>query len=335
MTGPDGSARESAAARATAAQPAAARLLVLGSANRDLTVAVERLPRPGETLLGGTLASGPGGKGANQAASAARAGGHPVFIGAVGNDPAGDDMADDLAHAGVDVTHLGRVDRPTGVALITVAGDGENTIVVAPGANQALDRQTVSAAVAALASPGGVLLAQLEVPLDVVAAAARVAVDAGARFALNLSPFRAVGAELLALCDPLVVNETEAAALLGRDSLLGGAADARADQSGDAPDADTLADAAADAVVELAARARSAVITLGGAGAVWSDGRVTARVPSRPVTVVDTTGAGDAFVGALCAALVRGSELGAAVEAGVVAGGEAVQYHGAQPPREG
>ncbi|BAU31878.1 ribokinase [Microcella alkaliphila] len=290
-----------------------ASLIVLGSANTDYTVVVDRHPQPGETLLGGDVVVATGGKGANQALAAARSGAMPVFVGAVGDDAGGHAMLDALGAGGVDVSSVARFsDAPTGVALITVSRDGENTIVVAPGANGRLDADAVATTITELAGPGTVLLSQLEVPLGVVHAAARAVVGAGGRVALNLSPARDIPDELLELCDPLVVNESEARAV-GASSF-------------------TDVEGALSAAQSLASRCRSVIITLGGDGAVWCDAAASGHVAAPRVEVVDTTGAGDAFVGAVCAELADGAELAAAVAAGVRSGAAAVQWRGAQPP---
>lgn len=287
-------------------------LIVLGSVNRDLTVVVEHHPAAGETVLGGDAVAGTGGKGANQAAAAARSGVTPTLIASVGDDDAGRGLLAELSASGVDTSEVQRSDSPTGVALIVVAA-GENTIVVAAGANARLEAAPTAERVRALTTDGTVLLAQLEIPLEVVEASAGAAVSRGGRFVLNLSPYRPVSAELLALCDPLVVNETEAAALVGRE--IDGV------------------DAATAAARELAGGIRSVVLTLGGDGAVVARGTDAWHEPAPTVTVVDTTGAGDAFVGALSAGLATGDDLATAVRSGIVAGAEAVQYLGAQPPR--
>ncbi len=305
-------------------EPMSASLVVLGSANIDYTVAVERHPRPGETVLGGDVVTATGGKGANQALAAARKGGAPVFLGAVGDDPGGRQLLEALTDGGVDVAVEVVAGAPTGVALITLARDGENSIVVAPGANGRVSAAPVVERLRALAGTGTVLLAQLEIPVDVVAAAAAAVEEAGGRVVLNLSPSSPVPDALLALCDPLVVNESEVSDLVGE------------------PIADPAA--AAAAAVALLERCRSAVITLGGEGAVFASraddgsaaaaGAVSAHRPAPRVEVVDTTGAGDAFVGALAAELAHGRSLEKAVESGIAAGAEAVQWLGAQPPRD-
>ena len=295
-----------------------ASLIVLGSANTDYTVLVERHPQPGETLLGDELVVATGGKGANQALAAARSGAMPVFLGAVGDDGNGRQMLDALGSGGVDVSSVAVVDdAPTGIALITVSRDGENTIVVAAGANARVNSHEVEAATRAVAGPGTVLLAQLEIPLPVVVEAATIIEELGGRTVLNLSPSREIPDALLALCDPLVVNESEAHDLTG---LTIGSVDE--------------ATAAAAALLD---RCRSVVITLGGDGAVFAVPGASGHLPAPRVTVVDTTGAGDAFVGALCAELAESgasTELRAAVERGVAAGAAAVQWLGAQPPRD-
>ncbi|MET1043067.1 MAG: ribokinase [Microbacteriaceae bacterium] len=289
-------------------------LIVLGSANRDLTVLVPRHPLPGETLLGSTLVTSTGGKGANQALAAARAGMTPLFLAALGTDAGGDELLAGLADGGVDVSGVVRVaGEPTGIALITVSEQGENTIVVVPGANAAIDLTTTAAAVSAASAPGTVLLAQLEIPLDVAQAGAVAVRDAGGRFVLNLSPAQSVPADLLRLADPLVMNETEASLVAGEPV--------------------TSPECAASVAASLLGLSPSVVITLGAAGVVLADAHGVRHVPAQKVTAVDTTGAGDAFVGALAARLADGHSLDDAVLAGVAAGAATVQHVGAQPPR--
>ena len=288
-------------------------MIVLGSASRDYTVIVDRHPNPGETLLGGDIITGSGGKGANQAVAAARATVRPVFLGSFGDDTTGHELIADLAAHGVDVDHVTVTrDAPTGVALITVARSGENSIVVAAGANAHLDPDATAAAIRSLAGPGTIILAQLEIPLVTVIAAADAAAERGARFVLNLSPSQPIPASLLALCDPLVVNESEAAGIAGIPVA-------------------TVSDAMLVAQ-ELLSGSKSVVITLGGEGVVVATADGVVHSPAEKVDVVDTTGAGDAFVGALAASLALGSDLHAAVARGTAAGALAVQHLGAQPP---
>jgi ribokinase len=288
-------------------------LIVLGSASRDYTVVVDRHPNPGETLLGGDIVTGSGGKGANQAVAAARATVRPTFLGSFGDDTTGHELIADLSAHGVNVDHVAITsDAPTGVALITVARSGENSIVVAAGANAHLNADDTASAISDLAGPTTIVLAQLEIPLATVIAAADAAAERGARFVLNLSPSQPVPASLLALCDPLVVNESEASAIAGIPVA-------------------TVGDAIAVAQ-ELLHGSKSVVITLGGEGVVVATTEGVVHSPAEKVSVVDTTGAGDAFVGALAASLALGSDLHAAVARGTQAGAFAVQHLGAQPP---
>jgi len=287
-------------------------LVVVGSLNADLYVEITALPRPGETISGCNAAMRPGGKGANQAAAAARAGVRPVFVGAVGSDSVGGDVLTDLEARGVDVSHVLRASEPTGVALITVSPDGENSIVVAAGANASLDPAATAATVAQLAGADAVLLAQLEIPAEAVSAAASEIEKVGGRFVLNLSPSRYVSPKLLAFADPLILNETEASDLAA--SAIDGPADA-----------ETVAR-------RLLATSRSVVITLGADGVIVADANGVSHLESERVKVVDTTGAGDAFAGALAATLASGGTLTDGVKAGIAAGAAAVQHLGAQPP---
>jgi ribokinase len=273
------------------------RVVVVGSANVDLVVEVPRPPRGGETILGGRLRRHPGGKGANQAVAAARAGGaDTTFLGALGEDEAADLLLTSLRGAGVRTDLVERADAPTGTALISVAPDGENAIVVAPGANDLL---RLGAAQAERIAGADVVLAQLEIPLDVVTAAA-AARRSGALLVLNAAPSRELPDDLWAAVDVLVVNEHEAADL-------------------------------ALAPEELLKRVPSAVVTLGGAGClVLERDQEPVRVKGISVDVVDTIGAGDTFCGVLAAALARGSGLADAASQACVAGALAVTRPGAQ-----
>jgi ribokinase len=275
-------------------------VLVVGSVNADLVVRVDRRPAAGETVLGSDLATYPGGKGANQAVAAARLGGKVAFLGRVGTDGQGDFLREALAGDGVDIGHLITTPGPSGVALITVGPGGDNSIIVSPGANGRVRAADVTAAVPLFAAASVVSL-QLEIPLDAVLAAARTAAAGGARVVVNLSPPAAVPDELLALCDPLVVNEHEAA-------FLG----------------------ATDPIGLLARGPRSVVITRGARGAVVADGAGVTGVPSPRVEAVDTTGAGDAFTGALSVRLARGDDLPTAARFAVRVGAAAVRRPGAQ-----
>ena len=293
-------------------------LIVLGTVNRDHVVFVEKHPLPGETLLGHSYETGTGGKGSNQAVAAARAGAPVMFVSAVGDDSAGAEMLADLKAKGVDasrVTHI--ASKPSGVALITVSADGENSIIVAPGASAVLDASRVSETVSGLVTPGSVLLTQLELPLPVVEQACLAAHESGARVVLNLSPVAEISEALLAACNPLLVNAGEAAALAQMPC-------------------DTV-EQALEAADALAKRCHSVVVTLGGDGAIAADDRPARHFAGFEVPVVDTTGAGDSFAGALAAALLDGALLDGAtlddaVGSGIAAGALTVQHVGAQPP---
>jgi ribokinase len=289
---------------------AAGSVLVVGSVNADLVVGVDRRPGAGETVLGSDLATFPGGKGANQAVAAARLGASVAFLGRVGTDSFAAFLRGNLKREGVAAGHLLAVPGPSGVALITVDPAGDNSIIVAAGANALLTAEGVEAARAAFEA-ARVVCAQLEVPVAAVEAAARLAAAAGARFVLNLSPARAVPPALLAAADPLVVNEHEAGFLLGEAPPGPGGA-------------------AASAAALLARGARSVVVTLGADGAYAADAGGGAHVRSPRVAVVDTTGAGDAFTGALAWRLSLGDALPAAAALAARAGAAAVTARGAQ-----
>lgn len=283
-------------------------LLVVGSANADLVIGVERRPAAGETVLGGDLAVHPGGKGANQAVAAARLQARTALLTRVGDDGHGRLLLDSLRAAGVDTVGVLVGGAPTGVALITVDPSGDNSIVVSPGANGRLRPEDVRTATS-LFHASKVVSAQLEIPLETVVEVVRNLAP-GSRFVLNPSPPRELPAEVLAACDPLIVNEHEARVILG---------DARV---GDDP---------ADwARLLLAKGPRSVVVTLGARGALVCDGSGTALVPSVKVDAVDTTGAGDAFTAALAWRLGVGAGLAEAAAYAARVGAAAVTRRGAQ-----
>jgi ribokinase len=286
-------------------------VVVVGSINEDVMLRLDRPVRPGETVTAHGVERRPGGKGANQAVAAAAAGAEVTMLAAVGDDPAGKRMIADLRHHGVNTEWVRTVAGvSTGTAYITVTPDGENTIVLDPGANRVVDAAAVAAAWPAL-PPASVLLSLLEIPLDGVMAAVRLAVETGMRPVVTLAPAQPVPAELLSGLDPLLVNEHEAAFLLQAADLNG----------------DVLG--AARELLRLGPR--SAVVTAGAAGAAVAAGTTARLLPAvRVAEVVDTTGAGDAFAGALAAALARDADLGAAVGAGLRAGACAVQRIGAR-----
>lgn len=263
---------------------------VLGSLNVDVVVRVARHPMPGETLLGGDPVTGFGGKGANQAVAAALAGGRVRMLGAVGDDAEGRAYRERLARFGVDVSGVRTVPGPTGRAFIAVADDGENTIIVSPGANAAVGAEDVGALRPAR---GDVVLLQLEVGLDAVAAAARTAHDAGARVVLNTAPFAILPADVLELADPVVANASEAAQLAA-----------------------------------AGLRPPQLLVTRGEQGSGWGGTDVAAGAVDR---VVDTTGAGDTYCGALAAALAGGAGREEAMRAASDAAAASVSRSGAQP----
>lgn len=283
-------------------------VVVLGSANADLVVEVPRRPSGGETLLGSDIHLFPGGKGANQAAAAARAGARTRFLGCMGPDAHAEFLRGHLAAAGVDVAGVRTDDRPTGTAMILLTPDGENSIVVSPGANYSIDIEMVEE-LADVWTSADVLVVNLEVPLATVTHLVGRAAAAGVRVLLNAAPAAHLDREVLQACDPLVVNEYEARIVLGNEGES------------------TFARLAADL---LEAGARSVVITLGAGGAVVGDGEGIEPFPAYRVDAVDTTGAGDAFVGATAAELARGAGLREAVRFATAMSAIAVRSKGAQ-----
>jgi len=269
------------------------RVVVLGSLNVDLVTRVERHPKPGETVVGSGLARLAGGKGANQAVAACAAGAPVLMVGCVGADEVGSAYIARLSAIGIDVSGIRtQPDRVTGHALITVDETGENSIVVVPGANAELTVDDLE--VLGSVGPGDIVLLQLEVPLSVVAAAARRGSARGARVMVNLAPYAALPADVVALADPAVVNEHEALMLADSEAMPA-----------------------------------SLVVTFGAAGAAWDGDQIIGPVVEESA-VLDTTGAGDAFCGALAAALVAGAGRGFALQAALAAGAEAVKHVGAQ-----
>jgi ribokinase len=276
-------------------------VVVVGSANVDLVVRADRIPRPGETLIGESYDEYPGGKGLNQAVAAARSGSHVAFVGALGVDDAGRRLREVTAADRIDTSSTPSIEKvPSGRALITVVAGGENTIIVVPGANDLVDGRD--------APVGSVVLAQLEVPMAAVIAAFTDARGRGATTILNPAPAAALPDQLLRLTDVIVPNEHEIDLIGGVDALL-------------------------------AAGVRTVIVTRGAAGAdVTSAAPTRARgeptttsYPAIEVEVLDTTAAGDAFCGALAARLAAGDEVDDAVRWAICAGGLATTRHGAVP----
>ena len=287
---------------------------VLGSLNMDISVTVPRLPEPGATVLGSAARFTPGGKGANQAVAAARLGASVRMAGCVGDDDFGRQLLAALGEERVDTGGVRTVTGvPTGLAMISVDPAGENLITVAPGANHEVGAGEVAAAAS---SPSDVLVICAEIPVPAIKTALARASRAGARCVLNLAPAPPEAAAIVADgVDWLVVNETEAAAVLGRK-------------------VEGLADAAEAAAGLLAAGARHAVVTAGAHGAALAPSTGAEGAPltieAFGVEAVDTVGAGDTFVGALAVALAAGVRPAEAVRAAAAAGATAVTRHGAQ-----
>ncbi|MFP4440777.1 MAG: ribokinase [Chloroflexaceae bacterium] len=289
-------------------------ICVVGSLNMDLVMRTPHLPAPGETVSGGPFATHPGGKGANQAVAAARLGAAVAMVGRVGGDAFGARLRTELAEAGIDIRQVVTLpDVASGVALIAVEASGQNSIIIAPGANGALTPADVEAAGPTITA-AQVLLLQLETPLPAVQRAAELAHAAGTLVLLNPAPAQPLPAELLAQVDYLIPNEQEAALLLGEAI---------------ATDAD-----AAGAAQRLCAQTGvgGVVITLGAQGAVLAQAQTEPQfVPAHSVEVADTTAAGDAFVGAFAVALAEGRTPAEALRWGNAAGALAVTAAGAQP----
>lgn len=285
-----------------------ASIVVVGSVNADLVVRTPAHPAPGETVLGSSLQVLPGGKGANQAVAAARLGADVALVGAVGSDEFAEPATAGLRSAGVDLSGLAQVPGPTGIALITVSDDGENTIVVVPGANTSVDADAVRRHEQLVAGADVVVL-QGEIPPSGIGQAARLA---RGRVLLNLAPVLELPDDVTRLADPLVVNEHEALRFLGI-------------HEGEPHDV-------VRALVDIGPR--SAVLTLGARGALVAEllgprAEVT-EVPAPKVDVVDTTGAGDAFVGALAWRLATRDTLREASALAAQVGAEATTVQGAQ-----
>jgi ribokinase len=313
----------------------AGRVIVVGSVNVDLVITGTRLPRPGETVSGGSFAQHDGGKGANQAVAAARLGARTQFVGAVGDDGLGAAAREALSSEGIDLTGLAAVRQlRTGVALILVAPDGENLISVAPGANDALTPDIVERALARVdPADEDVVLVSNEIPGSCVAAALAAGRRGGARTLFNPAPADGVDASILALTDVLTPNRSEAAILRALVSD---------DPTRDAGDGDETAGNVRDDALGLLAGARgtggvreAVVVTLGRAGAlivgaVGPGAATPLLVPAPAVAAVDATGAGDAFAGCLAASLAAGLSLSASVERAVVAGALSTTKAGAR-----
>lgn len=288
------------------------RIVVVGSSNTDMIIKLDRIPLPGETILGGEFATAAGGKGANQAVAAARAGGDVTFVARVGQDMFGEKAVAGFVQAGIDVKYVTRDKAaPSGVALIFVAKDGENSIAVAGGANGRLSPQDVKQAERAMAGARAVVM-QLETPLETVQAAAELAARAAVPVILNPAPARVLPDKFLKLVSILTPNETEAELLTGI---------AVTDEA-----------TASRAAEKLRARGvETVILTLGARGAFVATASIRELVPGFRVKAVDTTAAGDVFNGALAVALGEGRPLLEAVRFANAAAAISVTRLGAQP----
>jgi ribokinase len=269
-------------------------VVVVGSCNLDLVSNTDHLPSPGETLRASDYAEHAGGKGLNQAVACARMGARTAFIGCVGDDSAGTMLRELLNSEGIDTSQLITVDAPTGRAFITVDSSGENTIVIVAGANAYVGKTAITI------SKSKVILAQLEIPISVVMDVFARARKDGTTTVLNPAPAVELSHQLLSLCDIAVPNETESAALGGAHALLH-------------------------------AGVSTVITTMGDHGAEITDTTSTTPIAPYKVEAIDTVGAGDAFVGALCAEIARGATIRDAARVASIAGALATTVHGAVP----
>jgi ribokinase len=282
---------------------------IVGSINMDIVATVKRHPRPGETIIGESVSYFPGGKGANQAVAIARLGGAARMIGRIGNDLFGARMRDFLAGEGIDTSVVRSVDdAATGIALITVDSACQNCITVIAGANHAWTDQDLKLTPKA----GDFVVCQLEVPIAVTLAALRRAKATGAVTVLNPAPYQVRAAELMSLSDIIVLNEIELGQMVASPITSADPHEMRA------------------AAARLLERGpQTAIVTLGAEGVLVVDGAKALRVPGRQVKVVDTTGAGDCFIGALVAELMRASPIEVATQFANVAASVSVERPGA------
>ncbi|MDR7028323.1 ribokinase [Rhizobium rosettiformans] len=286
-------------------------ITVFGSINMDLVATTPRLPKPGETVPGTGFATAAGGKGANQALAARRAGADVRMVGAVGQDEFAGPALDLLDKAGTDLAAVARVDGPTGTALILVGGDGENMIAVVPAANGTVSAEQAEKAVGDMKS-GDILMLQQEVPANSVKAALNAAKAKGVRTVLNIAPLIAETTELAALADIVIANETEFERLVGRDNLT-------------ASDREQI-------LIEMHGKTgQILIVTLGADGVIAAEGGALHRTKGLKIEPVDTVGAGDTFCGYLAASLDAGLGFDEALRRAAVAGSLACLKAGAQP----
>ena len=289
-------------------------IVEVGSLNMDLVVRMPKIPKPGETLLGGVFKSFLGGKGANQAVAAARLGAYVYMIGCVGKDTFGQEMCTSLSNEGIDTTHI-RVHRkqPTGVALIQVDSQGQNSIAVASGANFCLTSEDVENALQLIGNFDAIVM-PLETPLETIYTAAQIASRKGALVILNPAPAQVLEKNLLQMIDFLIPNEHEIACMTG----LANQTDSNLNQS-----ANKL----------LSQGVKHLIVTLGNRGSVYFNAEIKDNIliPAHQVQAVDTTAAGDCFIGALAVGLCEGKSITSAVEFASAAAAISVTRFGAQP----
>ncbi len=286
-------------------------ITIFGSINMDLIATTDRLPKPGETVAGNGFSTAAGGKGANQALAARRAGATVRLSGAVGNDGFAEPALDLLQAAGTDLSAVRRVSEPTGTALILVGGDGENMIAVVPGANGTNTAEHATAAVAAL-NPGDTLMLQFEIPVAAVETALNAAKAKGVRTVLNLAPLIPEAARLGRLAGIVIANETEFERLAGQDNMSAAEREA--------------------ALVRLHGETgQTLIVTLGGDGVVAIRDGELSHAKGLVIEPVDTVGAGDTFCGYFAASLDQGLDFHASLRRAAVAGSLACLKPGAQP----
>lgn len=289
---------------------AAAQVLVLGSLNMDLLVHIQRAPEAGETLTAHSFIANPGGKGANQAVACARQGARVSMVGCVGSDPFGSSLLSALVADGVDVHGVRAVSGSSGVALIMVDDMGQNRIAVVPGANASVCIEDADALIDQLKS-AEMLVMQLEIPVPAVLHAAKLAKQCGCKVLLNPAPVQRLPVELWPLVDILVVNESEAADLSGFSQV-------------------NKSNAGEVATALLGLGTSQVIVTLGADGLVWTEDDLVHYMAAHTVIALDTTAAGDTFVGALCAALIEGKKMQAALAHATQAAAICVTRFGAQ-----
>lgn len=287
------------------------KILVVGSSNTDLITNVERFPEAGETISGKRFLQVMGGKGANQAVAAKRLGGDVMFVTCLGNDPNGRNTLSYFQNEGLDVSHTLLVDHaPTGTAVILVNDEGENCIVVTPGANHELLPKHIGDLQEEIGRAAMVVL-QMEIPFETVTRAIAIAAAHKVPVLLNVAPAREVGADLLKMVEILVVNETEGEKVSGQ----------------------SIAKVGEEGVIDalIAMGARTVILTLGKKGCIVKNSALTKYIPAFDVEAVDTTAAGDTFCGAIVAGLSKGKDLVEAVKFATAASAICVTRMGAQP----